>query len=367
MTRLGQRINWQILLTMMALVITGLVMIFSSSAVSAMEMVGQVQYFFYKQLTWSIIGLIACAVATIVPMKAIKKLTPLIYLSVGVLLVLVLLPFFGRESAGASRWISLGIIGFQPSEFAKIALILTLAYYLSTVELKPNNMFKHLIFALTITFIYAFLIAIEPDLGTATQVAFIGIIMLFLAGFPFSYLISVMTLGTPVIAFTIFSSGYRSERVVAYLNPWSDPYGKGYHIVQSINALARGGLSGLGMGESVGKKGYLPEPYTDSIVAVLGEELGLIGIFFLMVLITYLVIKGFQVSLKARDPFKMLVGTGLAAMVGIQSFLNLAVVSGFIPTTGVAMPFISYGGSSLLINMVAVGLLLNISKGDTNV
>jgi cell division protein FtsW len=365
-SKLGE-VDWELFLVMLALVIIGLVMILSASAVSAMQMVDQARYFFYRQLTWSIIGLIGCFIATIIPFDVIKKLTPLFYAIGLLLLILVLVPFIGREASGASRWIDLGIVGFQPSAFAKLSLITTIALYLSSVELKPNQYLRHLMVALLLTFAYAFLVAIEPDLGTATQLGIISLCMLFLAGFPISYLMSVGLMGVPVVALTIFTSGYQTERVMAYLNPWSHPYGKGYHIIQSMKALARGGMSGLGMGESIAKRGYLPEPYTDSIVAVMGEELGLIGVSFLILLIVYLIYKGFAISMKSRDPFKKMVGAGLSAMIGIKVILNLSVVTGLVPTTGVAMPFISYGGSALLVNMISVGLLLNISRGATHV
>jgi len=361
------RYDWEIFLVALSLFVLGLVMILSSSAVTAYQEVGQARYFFYRQLIWGLVGIVTCFLSATIPMDFVKKLTPLIYLVNLLLLVLVLMPFFGREASGALRWIDLGFIGFQPSTFAKLALVLTLAYYLSKVSLKPNEHLKHLVTALVLTFLYAFLIAIEPDIGTAFQIGSIGLVMLFLAGIPLTYLITVGFMCTPLVALTIFTSGYRRERVVAFLNPWSDPYGTGYHVIQSLQALARGGISGLGLGESVAKKGYLPEPYTDSIVVVLGEELGLIGISLLLVLLLFLVFKAFSMSMKTRDSYEKMIGGGIAFMIGLQVLLNLAVVSGLIPTTGVAMPFISYGGSSLVVNLLAVGLLLNISKGEQNV
>lgn len=359
--------DWEIFLVTLSLVILGLVMIMSSSAVTAYQDLGEARYYFYRQLSWGILGFLACFVSATVPLNLVKKLTPVIYLGGVFLLVLAMVPYVGREASGAWRWIDLGLISFQPSTFAKLFLILTLASYLSSVQLKSDRYFLHLMVVLGMTFLYAFLIAIEPDIGTASQVGLLGLAMLFLAGFPIAYLVTVVVLSTPVVGVTIFTSGYRSERVIAYLNPWSNPYDQGYHIVQSLKALSRGGLSGLGLGESVAKKGYLPEPYTDSIVVVLGEELGLIGISLLVLLLLYLVFKAFSLGMKSRDPYQKMVGAGLAFMIGLQVFLNLAVVSGLIPTTGVAMPFISYGGTSLLVHLIAVGLLLNISRGGNNV
>lgn len=359
--------DWEIFLVTLSLVILGLVMIMSASAVTAYQDLGEARYFFFRQLTWALLGFVACLGAATVPLDLVKKLTPVIYLGGAFLLVLAMMPYVGREASGAWRWVDLGVISFQPSTFSKLFLVLTLASYLSTVRLKSERYFLHLMAVLGMTFLYAFLIAIEPDIGTASQVGLIGLAMLFLAGLPIVYLVTVLVLSTPVVALTIFTSGYRSERVIAYLNPWANPYDQGYHIVQSLKALARGGLSGVGLGESVAKKGYLPEPYTDSIVVVLGEELGLIGISLLVLLLLYLVFKAFSLSIKSRDPFKKMIGAGLAFMIGLQVFLNLGVVGGLLPTTGVAMPFISYGGSSLLVHLMAVGFLLNISRGGKDV
>ncbi|MFB6345210.1 MAG: putative lipid II flippase FtsW [bacterium] len=357
------KVDWDLFVVMLLLTVTGLVMIYSSSAVSAYELVGQTQYFFLRQLIWSLLGLGTCFVACYVSFETIRTLSPAFYLGVLALLGVVLVPALGREASGAWRWIDLGVVGIQPSAPAKLSIILMCAYYLTAVDLKPNLRVKHLVVVLSLTFLYCFLIALQPDLGTAIQIGLITLIMLFLAGFPVSHLITIGILSIPVGAITIFSSGYRTERVVAYLNPWSDPYDKGYHIIQSFNALAAGGLTGRGIGESVRKKGYLPEPYTDSIVAVMGEELGLIGITVLIGLLVYLTYKGFSVSLRATDTFQQLVGLGISSFIGLQALLNLSVVTGLIPTTGISMPFISYGGSALLVNMTAVGLLLNISRG----
>lgn len=354
-------------LVTLLLVVVGLIMILNASAVSAYRMVDQTHYFFYRQLVWSLVGLVACLFAATLPMDLIRKVSPLLYVVGLLLLVAVLFPGFGREVSGAWRWIDLGVIGFQPSKLSKLFLVLVTALYLSTVELSPGRRVSHLITILVLTFLYVLLIGVEPDLSTATQVGFIGLVMLFLSGFPVSHLLSVIILSIPAGALAVFSRGYRSERVLSYLEPWSDPLGGGYHTIQSLKALSRGGLLGLGLGESVAKKGYLPEPYTDSIMAVIGEELGLIGLSLLILPVGYLIFKGFSISLKTRDSYQKLLAGGLVSMIGVQVVLNLAVVSGLIPTTGVAMPFISYGGSSLVINLVAVGLILNVSRTSSRV
>lgn len=354
--------DWGLFVAMLGLVCMGLVMIFSSSAISSYELVNSISYFFYRQLIWSVLGLGVCFIAMTVSIDSIRNITPLIYVGCAILLGIVLIPVVGREVGGARRWIELGFIGFQPSALAKIALILMSARYLTTGERQERNLIRDIVVVGALTLFYAVLIALEPDVGTAFQIFIIGMVMLFLAGFPYHYIIFSIVLAVPLGALTVFTSGYRRERILAYMDPWGDPLDKGYHTIQAMKALGAGGLSGRGLGESVQKMGYLPEPYTDSIVAVIGEELGYLGILFLIGLIGYLVTKGFTVSLTSKDPFKRLIGVGLSSLIALQSALNLSVISGLIPTTGVAMPFISYGGSSLLINMGAVGILMNLSR-----
>lgn len=352
-----------LVLVTLTLVVMGLVTIYSASALSAYKMVGEAQYFFHKQFIWSLLGTVACAVIALVPFTVIRTFTVPLYGLSNVLLALVLVPYIGREAGGAWRWIDLGFIGFQPSELAKLAVILTAGLYLSNAEVNGKNQFRDLLVLCLITFVPVFLIALEPDIGTAFQVASLGMIMMFLAGFPLLYLVGIGLLATPVGALTIFSSGYRTERVVAYLNPWADPYDKGYHVLQSLKALSSGGFTGKGLGESTLKMGYLPEPYTDSIVSIYGEEMGFLGILLLVALFGYLVYKGFSVSLQCSDSFERIVGIGVTFLIGFQAVLNMAVVSALIPTTGVSMPFLSYGGSSLLTNMMGLGLLMNLSGG----
>jgi cell division protein FtsW len=354
--------DWSLFITMMALVSLGLVMIFSSSAISAYQLVSSISYFFQRQIVWSLVGMGVCFTAMTVSFDTIKKLTPLFYVVVAVLLVAVLVPFIGREAGGARRWIDLGIVGFQPSSLAKVALILTTSLYLTSGERKEQNVVRDITVVGGLTLLYAILVALEPDVGTAFQMFLIGMTMLFLAGFPYHYILFSFVLAMPLGALTVFTSGYRRDRVIAYLDPWGDPLDKGYHAIQSMKALGAGGLTGRGLGESLQKMGYLPEPYTDTIVAVMGEELGFLGVLFLIGLIGYLVVKGITVSLRVTDPFQRLVGVGLSALIAMQAAINLSVVSGLIPTTGVSMPFISYGGSSLVLNMGIVGLLMNISR-----
>ncbi|MFB6357366.1 MAG: putative lipid II flippase FtsW [bacterium] len=357
-------VDWGLFLSMLGLIVLGLVMIFSSSAIPAYRMMDSTPYFFQKQLVWSLIGMVGCFAAAWVSPVTLKQVTPVIYAGSVALLALVLIPFIGREAGGARRWLDLGIIGMQPSELSKIAVIMTAGLYLSKVEFREKFMIKHIVMVMFITLLPAILIALEPDVGTAFQVFTLGLIMLFLAGFPYHYLLFLVALSVPVGAFVIFTSGYRRARIVAYMNPWGDPLDKGYHTIQSMKALAAGGFTGQGLGESIRKLGYLPEPFTDTIVAIMAEELGFISVLLLIGLLGFLVVRGFMISLQTSDVFFRFIGIGLTSLIAMQAALNLSVVSGLIPTTGVSMPFISYGGSALVINMTAVGLIMNISRSS---
>ncbi|MFP4686632.1 MAG: putative lipid II flippase FtsW [bacterium] len=357
-----KEIDWSLFLVAVSLLVLGLLMVFSSSAFRAYRGYNNELYFFQRQLIWGLIGMAACLFGAVISFDTLKSLIPVLYVVILISLILVLVPFIGREAGGARRWLSFGFIGFQPSESAKLVVILISALYLTKSRLQQKNIIRDMAAVFFLVGLLVLFVVLAPDVGTALQLMGLGLIMLFLAGFPWRYLFTLAAMTVPAFAVAIMVSGYRRARIIAYINPWGDPYSKGYHILQSLRALGRGGLFGRGLGESFLKQGYLPEPYTDSIVAILGEELGFLGIMFLFGLIIYLIWRGYMISLQASDPFDRLLGLGLVALIGTQAALNLAVVSGSVPTTGIPMPFISYGGSSLVINMVAVGLLLNISR-----
>ena len=357
-----KEIDLSLLLSTAVLLVVGLLMVFSSSAMNAYREFGNEFYFFQRQLVWSVIGIVALLVTASVSFETLKKLIPLFYVVTLITLVLVLIPFIGHESGGARRWLNFGIIGFQPSEFAKLAVISMCALYLTNQKLEQKNMVRDLFIISMLVMVMAFLIVLQPDAGTAFHIALLGFVMLLLAGFPYHYLFSLVALGVPMAGAAIFVSDYRRARLISYLNPWGDPFDRGYHAIQTLRALSRGGMFGQGLGESLLKRGYLPEPFTDSIVAVLGEELGFVGLVFVIGMLVVVIVRGFMISLQSSNSFDRILGVGLVFLIGFQSSLNLAVVGGLLPTTGVPMPLISYGGSSLLVNMMAIGLLLNISR-----
>ncbi len=352
-------VDWSMLLVTLILTGLGLVMIYSSSAIEAYELVGQTPYFFHRQLIWIIIALSVCLGITFTPLEVIKKLTPLFYFSVIILLLLVLIPFVGVMTRGSRRWLDLGLFGFQPAELAKLSVILAGTLYLTRVEQSEKTAFRDLLSVCILGGIPALLVLMQPDLSSAIQIFSASIILLFIAGYAYRHLFSLLVLLTPVLGIAIFISGYRRARIVAFINPWADPLESGYQSIHLMRSLASGGVLGRGLGTGVHR--YLPEPFTDSIVAVLGEELGLIGIVILLSLLFYLVYRGITVSLQTSSPYTRMLGVSMTALIALQGVMNLAVVIGILPTTGVPMPFISYGGTSLVVNMIAVGTVLNIS------
>ncbi|MGM0380398.1 MAG: putative lipid II flippase FtsW [bacterium] len=360
--KIFKEIDLSLLLATAVLLVVGLLMVFSSSAMNAFREFSNEFYFFQRQIIWSVLSITALVVTASIPVEVLKKLIPLGYVLIIITLLLVLVPFIGHESGGARRWLNVGIIGFQPSEFAKVAVIAVCALYLTKEKLEQKNIVRDMFVVCLLVMSLAFLIILQPDAGTAFQVALLGLVMMLLAGFPYHYLFSLMALGMPLAGAAIFISDYRRARLISYLNPWGDPFDRGYHAIQTLRALSRGGLLGEGLGESMMKRGYLPEPFTDSIIAVLGEEIGFIGLLFVITLLLVVIIRGFMISLQSPNSFDRMLGVGLVFLIGFQSALNLSVVGGLIPTTGVPMPLISYGGSSLLVNMIGIGLLLNISR-----
>lgn len=354
--------DWSLFLCMMALVILGLVMVYSSSAETAYEALGSMDYFLTRQLISMVLGLLACFLLALIHPRALKQIVPALFWVSVVLLVLVLIPSLGRKVGGARRWLALGMFSFQPSEVARVTLVLMLGVYVADGVPGDRLFSKKLIGGLVLIALVVGLVAAAPDFGMAMLIFLTGCVVLFVAGIPLRSLVVLLVVSTPVIGYLVFSSGYRRARVMAYLNPWGDPLDQGYHTIQALNALGSGGLAGRGLGESYYKTGILPEPFTDSIVAVIGEELGYLGVLFLILLVAYLMVRGFVISLQSTDGFDRLVGVGLCTLIGLQALVNLAVVSALIPATGMTMPYVSYGGSSLIMNMAALGILMNISR-----
>jgi cell division protein FtsW len=275
----------------------------------------------------------------------------------------VLLPHIGREAGGARRWIGIGgPLEFQPAEMAKLAIVLYLANFLANRGERSREFGSGMIPPLLVLGALALPILKQPDLGSALIVVMITFVMLFVGGARITHLLSIGAAAVPIGMLVIFRAGYRSQRLLAFLNPWRDPRGSGFHIIQSLLALGSGGIFGVGLGHSRQKFFYLPERHTDFIFSIIGEELGLIGTGVVILLFLLLAIWGYRIASRAPDRYGALLTTGLVTMLVGQAVLNIGVASGSLPITGVPLPFISFGGSSLVLCCIAVGILLNISQ-----
>ena len=348
--------------TILALVLSGLIMILSASSVKAEQLFSNSYYFFINQLKYLAVALVLSAVIYKLKYKKLKELAPyLLLISLGTL-ILVLIPGVGRMAGGSRRWLPLGPISFQPSELAKLTIILYLAAYIDKNKGKMKNFIKGILPPLLVIASISFLILMEPDLGTAVTLAMVAAVMILVGGIKILTFIALGIISVLLALGAILIEPYRRERLLTFLDPWSDPLDSGYHIIQSLLALGSGGLFGVGAGNSHQKFLYLPEPGTDFIFAVLGEEFGLLGTLFIISLYFLLAWRGLKIAAKVDDAFASMLAVGITSMIVIQALINMAVVTSLMPVTGITLPLISYGGSSLVINLVALSLLLNISR-----
>jgi len=354
-----------VLLTItLALVTLGTVMIYSSSSIMALERFKDGQFFLKKQLIFFVFGVLVIFFSHRVPSHYWEKLTyPLIVISF-LLLVCVLIPHVGVKVSGARRWLRLGPFSFQVVELAKVAIIFHLASYLGKRQHQTLDFVQGILLPFAPIVPLVVLILLQPDLGTALIIMFLSFIMLFLGGVRLRYILAVTSLAIPVVAWLMISRSYRLNRLKAFLNPWQDPQNSGFQIIQSLLSFGSGGTFGVGVGDGMQKLFYLPEPHTDFILAVIAEESGFIGVLSVIVLFMVLVIKGFMVAVKNTDRFASLLASGLTILIAMEAVVNIAGVMGLIPLKGLALPFLSYGGSSLIMSMLAVGILLSISSGE---
>lgn len=364
---LNSDFDFILFLIIILVIIIGLAMVYSASSLESYKKIGDAHYFFKKQIQNIFFGtIIFFYTATILKLGKLKRYTILFLIISILLLIIVMIPGFGIKSGGAVRWLNLKFFRLQPSEIIKIALILFFAHF---YEMNQRNFgdkklqLKYYIKLLIIICIIAGLIIIEPDYSTALLVFILSLSILFVMRFKFIYIaVSILLVGV-LASILAITSTYRMRRILAFLNPWSDPLDKGYHIIQSYIAINRGGIWGQGLGNSIQKLGYLPECHTDFIFAIIGEELGLIGSIFIIFLYMTIIWRGFKIALNNKNnSYFFIIAFGITLMFTLQIIINISVVSGLLPTTGIALPFISYGGSSLIIFMFSIGLLINISK-----
>ena len=293
----------------------------------------------------------------------LKKSNKILFICI-ILLILVLIPGIGKVRNGSRSWFGIGGLGIQPSEFMKLALIIFTSKYIHNNPKCMSSVKKGAFPILLVTIISFLLIMLQPDFGTGTILVITIISMLFISGIETSFFIKSMFVLISLASILILAAPYRLKRVVSFLNPWSDPLGTGFQAIQSLYAIGPGGLFGLGFGNSIQKHFYLPEPQTDFIFSIISEELGILGIISVAALFLFIIIRCVKISAKAPDMFSKFISFGILFQLSFQALLNLSVVVGLIPVTGVTLPFFSYGGSSLLITMISMGIILNISRHE---
>lgn len=343
------------------LVLFGALMVFSASAVLAADRYNNGNYFLLRQVAWAGVGLLAVAILMHTDYRRLAN--PLvIFPALAIEILLLVAVLFVDRSHNTHRWFHLGLVSFQPSEFAKIILTVFLAFFLDLRKGEVND-WKHTLAPIgLIAGVMAVLVLCGRDLGTTLALCLILTAVLFVAGLNLRYFVWAGIPAVGALYWVIFHSKYRHDRILAFLNPYADPLGKGFQIIQSYIAIGTGGITGLGLMEGKQKLFFLPEPQTDFIFSVIGEELGLIGTFLLVAIFGVILLRGLRASAACKDDFGRLLAMGLTVMIVGQALVNMSVALGMLPTKGIPLPFVSYGGSSLVVNLVAVGILLNISQ-----
>ncbi len=348
-----------LILVTATILLVGLVMVFSASYATAGEDLHDTYYFIKNQLRWAVIGLVVMYIAMRVDYHTWRSLALPGYALALVLLGLVLV--IGNEAYGGQRWFRLGPVSVQPSELAKLAIINFIAAYVAGRRAEIGRLWHGFLLPLSAAIIAVGLIMLEPDLGTSLAIIGVSMLMFFSAGARLGHLTALVLAAVPATVLLIILEPYRMRRLMIFPNPWQDAKGAGWNIIQSLYAIGSGGLFGLGLGASRQKFHYLPEQQTDFIFAIIAEELGLVGAAALVALFLVLAWRGYRAALKAPDLYGCMLATGLTTMIVLQAAMNMAVVTSLIPTTGIPLPLVSFGGTSLLVTLAGIGVLLNIS------
>jgi cell division protein FtsW len=351
-----------LILITLSLLAIGLIMVYSASAVWADYKFEDTFYFAKRQLLFAGVGIIAMFFIMNIDYWTWRTWAKVLIIICFVLLVLVLIPGVGVLRNGSRSWIGVGAFSIQPSEFMKLAMIAFLAKYLSEKQKFITSFNKGVLPSLLLVFTAFGMIMLQPDLGTGTVMVGTCVVMIFIAGARVSHFVALGLVGLVGFAGLVISAPYRIKRITSFLDPWEDPLGSGFQMIQSLYAIGPGGLFGLGLGESRQKFFYLPEPQNDFIFAILAEELGFIGGSLVLLLFTLLLWRGIRIALGAPDLYGSFLAIGIVSMIAIQVMINVGVVTGLMPVTGITLPFLSYGGSSLTLMLLAVGVLLNISR-----
>ena len=353
------------------LVIFGIIMVFSASYYQSINESenGSPYNYLIRDIIWAALGFILMLVTTALDYRIYKKIALQALIISFILLVLLLIPGVGHESNGAVRWPGVGGLTIMPGEIAKIAVIIFVAWFLSEKPKRIQSVTRGILPLFGLCGVFGGLILLQPNMSTAITVVAIIVVMMFVAGLKLRYCFGLVGLGAVGIAGILIANpdSHWADRITSFLDPFANPLGDGYQVVQSLMALGSGGLFGVGLGKSIQKNLYLPEPQNDFILAIIGEELGYIGLLILMLVYVVLIWRGIHVAVNAPDQFGMLLASGIISMIAIQVVLNIAVVTSSMPPTGVTLPFVSYGGNALMLFMGSMGILLNISRHTVQV
>ncbi len=354
----------RILFSVLFLTGIGIVMVYSASSALALKKFGTGYYFLKKQAVFALIGLLVMGVFRYISLRILYLMTyPLIGCAL-FFLIAIQVSGLGFSAGGAMRWMRIGSFTFQPSEFARFVMVLYMAYSMNKKQDKLREFSIGFMPHVMLLGVFTMLILLQPDFGSAMILVAIGWMMMFVGGVPFKHLATSLLIFLPLACIFLFSASYRIKRLTSFLNPWQYASGEGYQIVHSLMAFGTGGFWGVGIGKGYQKLFYLPEPHTDFIFSVIGEELGLLGVILILTLYAIIVWRGFDIAKKAQDPFASLLAFGLISAFGLQVCINMGVTLSLLPTKGLTLPFLSYGGTSLLMNMASMGILMNIAASE---
>jgi len=357
-----KKVDYLLLITVVIISLFGVLMIYSSSYVWAEYKFNDPYKFLKSQALFLLVGYVIMIIVANIPYKKYLDKANIIFGVCFLLLILVLIPGIGTVRNGSRSWFGIGSFGIQPSEFTKLALIMFTSKYLSNNEKILKNIKKGVFPILGILLLVFGLIMLQPDFGTGVVIVMTIVVLLFISGVEIGFFMKIGLVGLIGVVGLIIVAPYRLKRIESFINPWTDPLGSGFQIIQSLYAIGPGGLLGMGLGNSVQKHFYLPEPQTDFIFSIISEEFGFLGVLIVSTLFITIIYRGFKIAMNCEDKFGKFLAFGITFGLAFQALLNLMVVVGLIPVTGVTLPFLSYGGSSLLITLVSIGILLNVSK-----
>jgi cell division protein FtsW len=353
-----------LLFPVLMLVGMGIVMVYSASSALALKKFGSDYFFLKRQATFSLIGMVLLVGFSYIPYRIYRLLVyPLLAAAIAMLVAVAFTPW-GVSVNNAARWLQLGPLRFQPSELARLALVIYLAYSLSKKGDLLRDFYVGFLPHFLVLGVFSALLLAQPDFGSVVIFSALTWIMLFVGGSRLPHLFSVFLLLVPLGVWVMTMADYRLKRLLIFLDPWKDPTDAGWQTIHSLMAFGTGGLTGVGVGKGYQKLFYLPEPHTDYIFSVIGEELGLLGVMSVILLYTVMLMRGIRIARNTRDPFGAMLAMGITATIGLQVCINMGVAMGLLPTKGLTLPFLSYGGTSLLINMAAMGIMMNIGARD---